>query len=290
MNRKSIISSIVIILGIFFPLVAQADVTLTVTPLTWNIIGLDSNSPATGPNHFPVGARICNTGDTDASDVVAEFAWDDLADLYAGDFYINLRPGSLSSINIPSITAGSCFDAYYEAEVTQVPAAFGKTRRYHITASDSLTTGISPQPRELYVERLISQNRNGIKSIKLNGTSIPAGGAMTLMVGNTYTIELAGYTATQGYNQLESFINFPNTIFQVLDVSTTYTADATYLANSPHDMLYADACGWQNDPGSPKLPLLHWRKRQGRRHCGRHLHGEDNRRGRHQPHPWEPFL
>ena len=57
---------------------------------------------------------------------------------------------------------------------------------------------------------------------------------MTLMVGNTYTIELAGYTATQGYNQLESFINFPNTIFQILSVSTTYSANTPpYILGPP---------------------------------------------------------
>src|SRR5207253_6107679 len=60
-----------------------------------------------------------------------------------------------------------------------------------------------------------------------------------------------GGTATQGYNQFESFINFPNTIFQVLGVSTSYSADdSPYVAN-PSDKLYADACQWQNDPNAP---------------------------------------
>ncbi len=31
-----------------------ASSTLTVTPITWNVIGLDSNSPTSGPYHFPV--------------------------------------------------------------------------------------------------------------------------------------------------------------------------------------------------------------------------------------------
>src|SRR5204863_2607441 len=104
-------------------------------------------------------------------------------------------------------------------------------------------------------EHLISQHRNGIADIKLNGVSIPAGGTMTLMVGNTYDIELDGFTATQGYNQLESFINFPNTIFQVLSVSTTYSADTSPYVPGPapiaSDKLYADACLWENDPTSP---------------------------------------
>jgi uncharacterized repeat protein (TIGR01451 family) len=233
------------------PLAAQrtdAAVVLTVTPLTWNVIGLDSNSPASGPNRFPVGARVCVTaGSTTASAVTADFVWD------SSNPYIALRPGSLATIDLGSISAGSCADAYFEFEVTRTAAAYDTTRSYHITATDSVSgaTASTPRPRELYVEHLISQSRNGIESIKLNGVSIPAGGSMTLVVGNTYTIELAGHTATQGYNQLESFINFPNTIFQTLAVSTTYTSNTSPYVASPNDKLYADACLWENDPNSP---------------------------------------
>ena len=230
----------------------QAAATLTVTPLTWNIIGLDSNGPADGPNRFPVGVRICNNGDTVATDVVVDFAWDDGNDLYSGDLYINLRPGSLSSITISSIAADACSDAYFEVEVTRNAAAFEQSRRYHITATDKLgATGTSPQPRELYVEHLISQNRNGITSIKLDDKEIPAGGTMTMMVGNTYKIELLASTATQGYNQLESFINISNTIFQIESVSTEYSSNTSSNVLSPDDKLYADACLWENDPDSP---------------------------------------
>ncbi len=232
------------------PLVAEradAAVVLTVTPLTWNVIGLDSNNPASGPNRFPVGARVCATGSTTAGAVTAAFVWDSSNPLIA------LRPGSLATIDLGSISAGSCADAYFEVEVTRTAAAYDTTRSYHITATDAVSgaTGTTPRPRELYVEHLISQSRNGITSIKLNGVSIPAGGSMTLVVGNTYTIELAGYTATQGYNQLESFINFPNTIFQTLAVSTTYTSDSSPYVTSPNDKLYSDACLWENDPNSP---------------------------------------
>src|SRR6266404_2701527 len=78
---------------------------------------------------------------------------------------------------------------------------------------------------------------------------------MNLVVGNTYTIELDGGTATQGYNQFEAFISFPNTIFQILSVSTTYSADNSPYVPGPapiaSDKLYADACLWENDPTSP---------------------------------------
>ena len=39
---------------------------LTVTPITWDIIGLDSNNPPVGPRLFPVGARDATPCDVDA--------------------------------------------------------------------------------------------------------------------------------------------------------------------------------------------------------------------------------
>jgi hypothetical protein len=231
-------------LSVFTPAIpARAATTLTVTPITWNIIGLDSNNPTSGPNRFPVGARVCSSVST--TNVVVDWYWDTM------NANIDLRPGSLNQITIDSISAGGCFDAYFEVEVNRVAGAYDTVRRYHITATDTSGTVSTPTPREMYVEHLISQNRNGITNIKLNGVSIPAGGTMTLVVGNTYTLELDGFTATQGYNQLESFINFPNTIFQVLSVSTTYSANTSPYVSNPNDRLFADACRWDNDPNSP---------------------------------------
>ncbi|MDQ2690491.1 MAG: hypothetical protein M3Y68_00495, partial [Chloroflexota bacterium] len=57
---------------------------LTITPITWNIIGLDSNNVNVGPNTFPVGARVCNVGDTVATNVTSNFVWD------SANPYINL--------------------------------------------------------------------------------------------------------------------------------------------------------------------------------------------------------
>lgn len=51
----------------------DARAELSVTPITWNIVGLDSNSPATGPRRFPVGARVCS--DVATSDVLVQFEW-----------------------------------------------------------------------------------------------------------------------------------------------------------------------------------------------------------------------
>lgn len=222
---------------------------LTVTLITWNVIGLDSNSPATGPNRFPVGARVCNDQSVAAENVEVTFNWD------SANPYINLRTGTASSVTIPSLAAnGGCADVYFEVEVSRVEAAYDTVRRYFISAVDSTGHSTSsPRPRELIVERLISQNRNSIKNVELDGTLIPVGGSMSLVVGNTYTIKLYGGTATQGYNQFEAFINLPNTIFQILSVSTNYSANnSPYVSTTGHPYLYADACRWENDPNSPK--------------------------------------
>lgn len=243
MNLKRFVHASSAILGLTFLICGQASATLNITPLTWNIIGLDSNSPASGPRFFPVGARVCSNIAT--SNVAVNFVWD------SANANVNLRSGTNSSITVPSIAANGCSDAYFEAEVTQVAGAFDTARRYHITATDSSGTVSTPTPRELYVEHLVSQNRNSITGVKLDGVSIPAGGSMNLLVGNTYAIELEGGTATQGYEQFEAFINFPNTIFQILSVSTTYSANTSIYVSSPNDKLYADACLWENDPTSP---------------------------------------
>src|SRR5581483_2605230 len=140
---------------------ASAAASLTITPITWNIIGLDSNNVNVGPNDFPVGARVCNTGDVAATNVTSSFIWD------TTDTYINLRPGTLTSFTGPnavsSLAAGTCTDFYYEVEITRNSSAYDHTARYHITASaTSLGTVSTPTPREIYVEHLVSQSRNGV--------------------------------------------------------------------------------------------------------------------------------
>jgi hypothetical protein len=143
-------------------------------------------------------------------------------------------------------------------EVQKVAAAFDTARRYQITATDASGTYSSPTPREVYVEYLISQSRNAVTDIRYGAVGGPyvavaPGGALNLVVGNTYDIQLVGGTATQGNEQFEAFINFPNTIFQILAVDTDYAANTApaRVSTTNHPYLYADACGWENDPNSP---------------------------------------
>lgn len=201
---------------------------LTITPVTWNVIGLDSNNPATGPDTYQIGARVCNTGGTAVSNVVGTFVWD------SANIYLNLSGNN--PITVSSLAAGACVDFYFPVTITRTSLAYNTARRYHITASGTgVGTVSTPTPRELYVEKIISQNRNSVTSIS---------GPTTVFVGQTYTYTVNASTATQGYEQLEAFLNLSNVIFQVTNIATTYTAPP----GATNDKFYADACGWENNP------------------------------------------
>jgi uncharacterized repeat protein (TIGR01451 family) len=255
-NRKLFLSFVLLALAILWisanpSIITSAAANLTIAPVTWNVIGLDSNNVSVGPDTFPVAGRVCNTGTDPATNVTSSFVWDNTP----VPNYINLRPGSLTSYTgsdaVASLAAGSCHDFYYEVQLTRDSAAYDTTREYHITASaDGPLTVSTTTPREIYVEHLISQSRNSTTDVELDGVSVPPGGTMALLVGNTYSIKLIGNTATNGYEQIETYINFSNTIFRVNSVVSTYTADGG-TDSSAASKLYADGCSWENDPNSP---------------------------------------
>ena len=209
---------------------AFAAPVLTVTPITWNVIGLDSNDVTDGPNVFPVGVRVCNTGDTAATNLQATFVWD------TANALVNIA--GASSLTSPQLAAGDCTDFNFEVVITRNSAAYDTVRGFHINVTaDGLGIVSTPTPREVYVEHLVSQARNDITSIT---------GPTTVYVGQTYTYTLVASTATNGYEQLETFLTFPNIVFRVDAVTSSYSAPV----GGTNDKVYADACGWDNLPTS----------------------------------------
>ncbi|OLE53078.1 MAG: hypothetical protein AUG51_14840 [Acidobacteria bacterium 13_1_20CM_3_53_8] len=211
--------------------VSNAYAGITVTPVTWNVVGLDSNNTSVGPDAFQVGVRVHNTGAAAITNVMGNFVWDSAN--------VNINLSGASTVNAGTLAAGASFDIYFPIVVTRTSAAYNTTRRYHITVSADSTAAVStPVPREIYVEKLISQNRNSVISVT---------GPTSVYVGQTYSYTVTASTATGGYEQLEAFLNLSNIIFQVLSISTTYTSPT----GGTNDKFYADACGWDNDPLSP---------------------------------------
>jgi hypothetical protein len=108
-----------------------------------------------------------------------------------------------------------------------------------VTASADTVTAVStPTPRELYVEKLVSQGRNETQTFM---------GPTSVRVGSTVTYTVTTKTATQGYEQLVSESLFPTSMFEVVSTSATYTSPS----GGTNDKLYANACGWDPLPTSP---------------------------------------
>jgi uncharacterized repeat protein (TIGR01451 family) len=229
-NPVSLFAVRALMLVLFFGVwsVSAAYAQMTVQPTTWNVVGLDSNNVNTGPNTFPVGVRVCNTGGAPVTNVTGNFVWD------SSNIYVNLT--GASTINVQTLAAGACTDIYFSVTITRTTAAYNATRRFHITVTgDGVSSVTTPTPREIYVEKIISQNRNSVNSIT---------GPTTVYVGQTYQYTVNASTATGGYEQLQAFLELPNVIFQVLSIATTYTAPS----GGTNDKFYADACGWDNNP------------------------------------------
>ena len=109
------------------PIPAQAAASLTITPITWDVIGLDSNDQTTGPDEYSVGARVCNVGDDTATNVTATFVWD------SANALISLT-GS-STANLAFLDPAGCRDVYFATSVQRDAAAFDTTRQYHISVT-----------------------------------------------------------------------------------------------------------------------------------------------------------
>jgi len=143
----------------------RAAAILTITPITWNVIGLDSLSVALGPDIYPVGARVCNTGDTAATNVIATFFWDSV------DTNINILLPTI--LTAPSLAGGgTCTDFYFNVVVNRLDAAIGSHRGYHITATaNGLGEVDTPKPRELFVKALTQTSAIHVGTITGPATS-----------------------------------------------------------------------------------------------------------------------
>lgn len=221
---------------------AAAAASLTIVTTTWDIVGLDSNKPSVSngrPNEFPVGAKVCNTGDTAATSVQTAFNWT------TANTNLSLA-NATTTRSLGTLAPGACANATYNVVVNRNQQSFNaRTRGYQITATATGgLTASTPANRELYVEKLVSQSRNSVIGIS---SAACTGGSCTVYRGQTYRFTLTSKTATQGYEQLETFVNFPDSIFEIQDVKTTYAAPA----GARNDKVYADACGWDPVTTSP---------------------------------------
>ena len=202
--------------------------SLTITPTEWSVVGLDSNSVTSGPNQFSVGAKVCNVTGTAVTGVDVSWNWT------TANAYINLD--STATKSLPSIAANSCTKLWWTIEITRNAAAYNGKRGFTISAAAAgVSTVSTPTTREIFVEKLVSQNRNAVNSVT---------GPTNVVVGQTVSYSLTGKTATQGYEQLSAGPSLDGTIFEILSVTGTYTQPETGAGGPPTSGYYANACTW----------------------------------------------
>ena len=118
----------------------------------------------------------------------------------------------------------------------------GKGLPDHGYGGGGLST-VGPQ-RTLYIQGLVSQNRNSTKKLAGPGGcnlayTVCDPAPVNIVVGRTYTYKLYVETST-AYKQLETFANFPTSIVEVISTSAIYSNPSGASSSS----IYADACGW----------------------------------------------
>jgi len=251
---------------------ATAAANLEMKHITWDVIGLDHNMPATdGPEDFPVAVRVKNTGDASAPNVAVSLKLEEPG----GNHHINII--GKNTITTPSLAAGQMADFYFQVRIDRPTGSTNgyfsvlnnpsTVRKYWFEASidGAAPTDTKLLNRQLFVEGIISQNRNSVApSLVVNDPEDP------FVPGQIRTFTLFSDTAT-GYDQQETGINFPTDIFQILSVRALYTdpACACQIINqgvfhenlelSPGkyatNKIYVDACGWITDPNEPGYML-----------------------------------
>src|SRR5437868_10840355 len=81
---------------------------LSLSIITWDTIGLDSNKPSIqGPDTFPLGVRVTNTGNAAATNMNAQLLWD------TASANINLAPGDQATLSVPSLAVNASQDFYW---------------------------------------------------------------------------------------------------------------------------------------------------------------------------------
>jgi len=168
---------------------ANPDPPLDITKGSWDIAGLDSNFPVTqGPNQTVIQFRIRNPDLVNtAHDVTATFAWT------SANIYIDLAPGETAIKNLGDIAPGQTKDVFYLVEITRTSLAHFTSRDYQVTIAGSDTPTYTPGG-SIYVEKLLSQNRNDITGIMVSPPN-PT-------VGSTFTVTVTSTTGSPNYPEL----------------------------------------------------------------------------------------
>lgn len=184
--------------------VTGATLNIGIANYTWNKIGLDSNNVSVGPNQFLVQSKFTVSGTT-ATNVVTTATFES-----GNSPYIHLV--SNSTQNFGDLAPGT-YNAFYVVKVDRNASAYDTQKKITIKV-DADNAPADTAERTLTVERLLSQNRNQIKSYTVNPPH-PT-------VGSTFTLTMHSETSAHCFDNLATYPAYNPDILQLVSVSTTY--------------------------------------------------------------------
>ena len=243
------ISGFLMSISLYLP--ASAAAALSAEIVSWQVIGLDSNAPATSPPElFLVQAQVTNTGDAPATNVTSSLAMS--APDCGGVACITLVSSAIYTIG--TLDPGETRDAFWTVRIAKTAAAFDTTTPITVTAqADGLApvtaTQVSHDPPPcgsdptgasvLFVERLISQSRNNVLSYSVSpGVQLPDG-TWEVVQGSDFTVTVLAETATEYSEVSVPAVVDPSGAITPQSVSFAYT-----LGTAADDDIYTlDAGG-----------------------------------------------
>ncbi|MGB9838598.1 MAG: DUF11 domain-containing protein [Methanothermobacter sp.] len=182
--------------------------TLNLTKGSWDIIGLDHNNVNVGPNQHLIQIRVKNNALTIANNVTANLTFT------STNPYIYLATNETANKYLGDIAPGATVDVFYLVEISRNSLAYLTSRNYTVTVGGTNTGSADTINGTLYVEKLVSQNRNDVVSITVSNPT-PA-------IGDVIAVTVVSKTAST-YDVVNlPLTNYNPAILQPLNVTVTY--------------------------------------------------------------------
>ena len=183
--------------------------TLNLTKGSWDIIGLDHNNVNVGPNQYLIQIRVRNDALTTATNVTANLTFT------STNPYIYLAANETASKYLGDIAPGATVDVFYLVEVSRSSLAYLTSRNYTVTVGGTNTGSVDTINGTLYVEKLVSQNRNDVLSISVSN--------LAPTIGDVIAVTVVSTTASAGYDIVNlPLTNYNPAILQPINVTVTY--------------------------------------------------------------------
>ncbi|ADL59042.1 DUF11 domain-containing protein [Methanothermobacter marburgensis] len=188
--------------------------TLQLTKGSWDTLGLDNNNVNVGPNQYLIQIRVKNNALTTANNVTANLTFTSI------NPYIYLAANETPNKYLGDIPPGVTVDVFYLVEVSRNTLAYLTSRNYTVMVGGTNTGSADTINGTLYVEKLVSQNRNDVVSITVSNPT-PA-------IGDVIAVTVVSTTASATYDVVNlPLTNYNPAILQPLNVTVTYGSNTS---------------------------------------------------------------